>query len=150
PSMRPAPTRQPHRPAPAPPAFPRVYPPRPTADTTLPERCALGGAPSMRYTPKPHVSAALAHLRHGITACALVVVAAAVVQMLVFGFVHFTQVRFEEPKREVTAQPLSVVAAPRPVAGAKPAPAAQNPGQPTQAAGPTTPPPPTPTDFRLL
>lgn len=61
----------------------------------------------MIHPPKPHVSAALAQLRHGVTLCALIVGMCAVIQMLVFGFVHFTQVRWAEPKRE--AQTFSVV-----------------------------------------
>src|SRR6185436_2990792 len=52
---------------------------------------------AMIHPTKPHVSAALAQLRHGVTLCALVVGACAIVQMLVFGFVHFTQVRWAEP-----------------------------------------------------
>ncbi len=54
----------------------------------------------MIHPTKPHVSAALAQLRHGVTLCALVVGACAIVQMLVFGFVHFTQVRWAEPRHE--------------------------------------------------
>jgi hypothetical protein len=64
---------------------------------------------TMQYTPKPHVSPALAQLRSGITVCALVICACAVFQMLVFGFVHFTQVRFVHPKDEPARQALSVV-----------------------------------------
>lgn len=54
----------------------------------------------MIHPTKPHVSAALAQLRHGVTLCALVVGACAIVQMFVFGFVHFTQVRWAEPRHE--------------------------------------------------
>jgi len=67
------------------------------------------GGITMQFVPKPHVSPALAQLRRGITTAALVVAACAVLQMLVFGFVHFTQVRFEQPKEEQAQQALSVV-----------------------------------------
>ncbi len=59
---------------------------------------------------KPHVSAALSSLRHGVTFAALVVCCCALVQMLVFGFVHFTQVRYDKTERPAAVQPLSVVA----------------------------------------
>ena len=59
---------------------------------------------------KPHVSAALSRLRHGVTLAALTLCACALLQTLIFGFVHFTQVRYDKSERPVTAQPLSVVA----------------------------------------
>jgi hypothetical protein len=68
---------------------------------------------------KPHVSNALAHLRHGVTVCALVVAAAATVQMLVFGCVHFTQVRYQEVRHDAGQQPFTVISTPRHVSGAK-------------------------------
>jgi hypothetical protein len=58
---------------------------------------------------RPHVSAALSHLRHGVTFAALVVCVCALTQMMVFGFVHFTQVRYDKTERPPTAQALSVV-----------------------------------------
>lgn len=61
------------------------------------------------YIPKPHVSAALAHLRHGVTACAVLVLVCAVAQMLVFGFVHFTNVRWGTGEQEQQTQSLAVV-----------------------------------------
>ncbi len=48
----------------------------------------------MAFTPKPHVSAALQHLRLGVAAAGLAVVLAMVLQMFVFGFVHYTDVRW--------------------------------------------------------
>lgn len=63
----------------------------------------------MLNPPKPHVSAALAQLRHGVTIAAMVVCLCAVVQMLVFGFVHFTEVRWEKPRHTVSALTYSVV-----------------------------------------
>ena len=44
-------------------------------------------------TPRPHISAALQHLRFGIAAAAIVLALALVGQTLVWGFVHFTEVR---------------------------------------------------------
>ncbi len=63
----------------------------------------------MMNPPKPHVSAALAQLRHGVTICAMVVCLCAVVQMLVFGFVHFTQVRWAKPQHTVSPLTYTVV-----------------------------------------
>lgn len=74
----------------------------------------------MIHPTKPHVSAALAQLRHGVTLCALVVAACAIVQMLVFGFVHFTQVRWAEPRHE--APTYTVVASGHAVDAAAPKP----------------------------
>ena len=67
-----------------------------------------------KHTPKPHVSAALVQLQRTITTAAMVVFACATVQLLVFGFVHFTQVRYAAT--QVGSQSLSVVgSAPPPV-----------------------------------
>lgn len=74
---------------------------------------------AMQYLSKPHVSPALASLRRGVTFSALVVGAAAAAQLLVFGCVHFTRVRFTETQHEASSQPLSVVLAPRHIATAK-------------------------------
>lgn len=70
----------------------------------------------MHFTPKPHVSPALAQLRYGVTACALAVGACALMQLLVFGFVHFTEARWLRPAPKGVTQPLAVVAA-RPAGG---------------------------------
>jgi len=64
-----------------------------------------------QHPEKPHVSAALSRLRHGVTFCALVVGACTLLQMLVFGFVHFTQVRYDKTERPPAVQPLSVIPA---------------------------------------
>lgn len=48
----------------------------------------------MAFTPKPHVSAALQHLRLGVSAAGLAVALAMVLQMFIFGFVHYTDVRW--------------------------------------------------------
>jgi hypothetical protein len=64
--------------------------------------------------PKPHVSAALAHLRPGVTCASMAVAICVIAQLLVFGFVHFTEVRYEVPSAKATEnvpQPLSVVPA---------------------------------------
>lgn len=66
----------------------------------------------LRNTKKPHVSAALAQLSHGVTTSGLIVAACAIIQLLVFGFVHFTQVRYVEHQSTASTQPLSVVGAP--------------------------------------
>jgi len=55
------------------------------------------------------VSPALVRLRFGVTVCGLGVAAAAVVQLLVFGFVHFTDVRFTKLQPAAEQQQLSVV-----------------------------------------
>ncbi len=44
-------------------------------------------------TPRPHISAALQHLRFGIAAAALVLSLSLVGQILIWSFVHFTEVR---------------------------------------------------------
>ncbi len=76
--------------------------------------------------PKPHASAALAQLRPGVTSASLVVVLCVIVQLLVFGFVHFTEIRYEPPKpTDVAAQPLNVVPSVR-----REPPAAGSPKQP--------------------
>ncbi|MCC6661497.1 MAG: hypothetical protein IT437_11495 [Phycisphaerales bacterium] len=63
---------------------------------------------------KPHVSEALAQLRHGVTVASLLVCAAAVAQVLVFGFVHFTTIRWNEVEPPVHEQPLSIVESAQP------------------------------------
>jgi hypothetical protein len=65
---------------------------------------------------KPHVSAALAHLRSGVTWSAVAVTLCIITQLLVFGFVHFTELRFAAPEAKAAAapdQPLQVVPAVR-------------------------------------
>lgn len=61
---------------------------------------------------RPHVSAALAHLRHGVTFSALTVGVCAIAQLVVFGFVHFTQVRWASDVPQTQTQQFSVVATP--------------------------------------
>ena len=80
---------------------------------------------------KPHVSAALAQLRHGVSLAGFLVCVCALAQTLVFGFVHFTQVRFDKNDRPAAVQPLSVVAAPP----------AQRPPLPVGSLGPAQPAP---------
>lgn len=50
----------------------------------------------MPYTPKPHVSKALRHLRFGVTVSGAALSLALVLQLLVFAFVHFTDARWTE------------------------------------------------------
>ena len=50
------------------------------------------------------------HLRHGVTATALALALSAIVQMLVFGFVHFTEIRWAEaPPPQASSVPYAVV-----------------------------------------
>lgn len=65
----------------------------------------------MPYPARPHVSGALVQLRTTVTWTALAVIVAAVLQMLAFGFVHFTDVRWTVLETPPTAQPLTVVSA---------------------------------------
>lgn len=58
---------------------------------------------------KLHVSPALAHLRLGVTTMGLLVAACAIIQMMIFGFVHFTEVRWVEIKPEPTVSSVAVV-----------------------------------------
>ncbi|MFG0286008.1 MAG: hypothetical protein ACF8R7_16445 [Phycisphaerales bacterium JB039] len=105
---------------------------------------------------RPHVSAAILSLRPIVTTAAIAVILCAAIQMLVFGFVHFTEVRWDKAERPVTAQSLTVVtgqaaaqrppsqpaavptaqqatqAAQQPQPGAAPAPAQVQPAQPGQ------------------
>lgn len=48
----------------------------------------------MAYTPKPHVSAALRHLRRAVTVSGALLSIALILQMLSFAFVHFTDARW--------------------------------------------------------
>lgn len=59
-----------------------------------------------------HVSTALKHERHWVTWAGLVVAACAAVQMLIFGFVHFTEVRWTSVRRSVPGWSYSVVESP--------------------------------------
>ena len=65
----------------------------------------------MQFTPRPHVSGALVQLRTTVTVSALGVILAAVIQMLAFGFVHFTEVRWTVMETPPAAQQLTVVKA---------------------------------------
>lgn len=66
---------------------------------------------TMSKKPKPHVSAALAHLRPGVTLSAMALTVCVIAQLLVFGFTHFTEMRYATPEvhAPTTEQPLSVV-----------------------------------------
>ena len=62
--------------------------------------------------PKQHVSAAIAHLRFHVAILCTMVALAVLVQMMVFGFVHFTDARWEnaeDTSDAAKAQQLSVV-----------------------------------------
>jgi hypothetical protein len=64
------------------------------------------------FKPKPHVSDALRHLRVTIVACAVVLGVCISLQTLVWGFVHFTDVRWQEVEEVVSNDNLSVVPSP--------------------------------------
>lgn len=68
-------------------------------------------------TARPHISAALRQLRRGVNICAAGVAVACFVQLLVFGFVHFTDVRFKTLSVESVNRPVVVNAS----AGSAPA-----------------------------
>ncbi|MGD1914979.1 MAG: hypothetical protein ACFCBV_02155 [Phycisphaerales bacterium] len=63
----------------------------------------------MQPDARPHVSGALVQLRTTVTWSALAVIVAAVLQMLSFGFVHFTDVRWTRVETPPAAQQLTVV-----------------------------------------
>ena len=59
--------------------------------------------------PNKHVSPAISHLRFQVAVMAMVVVLALLVQLLVFGFVHFTNARWQAVEQPGQTQSLSVV-----------------------------------------
>ena len=59
--------------------------------------------------PNKHVSPAISHLRFHVAVMSMVVVLALLVQLLVFGFVHFTDARWQAVEQPVQTQSLSVV-----------------------------------------
>jgi len=61
------------------------------------------------FASKPHVSAALVSLQRGVSVCAMVVLLCAVAQLMIFGCVHFTQVRWERAETPANRQQLHVV-----------------------------------------
>lgn len=74
-----------------------------------------------------HIAAALSRLRRGVVGCAAGVFIAALVQLFVFGFVHFTDVRYqmlEDPNpgqhRTVVVTPTSNAAPAEPVQNTRP------------------------------
>lgn len=80
----------------------------------------------MSYAPQPHVSAAIRHLRIGVTAAAVGVALALVTQVLVWCFAYYTDARVTRlERRDATVREAVVVKAPADAApGAKPAPPA--------------------------
>lgn len=63
----------------------------------------------MSYTPRPHISVALQHLRFGVTVSASVLALCVVAQVVVWSFVHFTEVRVATLAPEAAGGPLQVV-----------------------------------------
>lgn len=86
-------------------------------------------------TPKPHVSAALSHLRLSVTALSATLGACIVLQVLVWAFVHYTDARWTESAAVEAKPPTAVVVRPtnEPV---------QKVVSPLAARTPTPPPPP--------
>ncbi len=60
-----------------------------------------------------HVSQALFQLRRWVTVMALVVAGCAMVQLLIFGFVHYTDIRFEKPAEQAATRDFSVIQTPK-------------------------------------
>lgn len=61
------------------------------------------------YPSPPHVSPALRHLRFGVTASAAMLSIAIVLQVLIWCFVHFTDLRQARPQRDEARQAVPVV-----------------------------------------
>lgn len=59
--------------------------------------------------PNKHVSPAISHLRFQVAVMSMVVVLALLIQLLVFGFVHFTDARWQSTEQPNQARTLSVV-----------------------------------------
>ncbi|MEM8758578.1 MAG: hypothetical protein AAGF47_12455, partial [Planctomycetota bacterium] len=59
---------------------------------------------------RPHISAALRQLRVGVACASAALVAACLLQLVVFGCVHFTDMRFAQLEPAVTHQPTIVKA----------------------------------------
>jgi hypothetical protein len=56
----------------------------------------------VQFAPRAHVSSALRHLRFGVIASGGALSIALILQMLVFAFIHFTDVRFDELQPDTT------------------------------------------------
>lgn len=97
---------------------------RPTSDirTCRAGRRTGAEAKTMRTTIPDHVAPVLVRLGRGSAVSSIFVAACLVVQMLVFGFVHFTDARFEPAP--VPEPPPRVVTAKTPEAAPEPAPVA--------------------------
>lgn len=68
----------------------------------------------MAQSPQPHISAALAHLRFGVTAAGFALAALLVAQVLVWAFVHFTDVRVTQLEAPTGERSFEVVQGARP------------------------------------
>lgn len=75
-------------------------------------------------TAKPHVSAALVRLNGSVGVASIVVTLCAVLQLLVFGCVHFTDMRWDRNEPAAEQQPLKVVPTVRGGGPGQPAPKA--------------------------
>jgi hypothetical protein len=86
-------------------------------------------------TPRPHVSAAIVQLRLWVWFAASVIVVAAAAQLLTFGFVHYTDVRFTVLEATVEKVPAEIVRNAAALREAAPSAAATE-AAPTEAARP--------------
>jgi hypothetical protein len=80
----------------------------------------------LSYSPRPHVSAALAHLRVSVTACAVALGLALVGQVVVWATVHYTDARLTDvaPASDGREGPLVVKAPAKPAASSSRSPEA--------------------------
>ena len=90
----------------------------------------------MSYTPRPHISIALQHLRFGVTVAAAALALCLLTQVVVWSVVHFTEVRVTTLAPQTVDGPLQVVrASPAPAAKAESgAEAADSPSEPAARA----------------
>lgn len=78
----------------------------------------------MSYTPRPHISIALQHLRFGVTVAAAALALCLITQVVVWSVVHFTEVRVTTLAPQTVDGPLQVVRASPPPAKSESSPEA--------------------------
>ncbi len=69
------------------------------------------GDAALSYTPRPHISTALQHLRFGVTASAAALALCLAAQVVIWSLVHFTEVRVVTLAPQAVDGPLQVVRA---------------------------------------
>ncbi len=70
-------------------------------------------------TSQNHIAAALSRLKRGVSLCASGLFLAALIQLFVFGFVHFTDVRYQTLKDPTPGEHRTVVVTPTATAGVR-------------------------------